>query len=649
MNWRARLLVAGLALALWSVPSHAQTVLGPWVPLFKGIDSTMGTNTPGAGQFPDQHVIYALRVDLTDPDVQLFATPRISPFTLDNHETAGLTVSNFLRNFNLQIGVNANNFHDPGTTDSPSYTLAEGAPFEVGGVQICQGQIVSVQEPTTADSAAFLFTASKQVTFVPTNYPAHSNSGIYTAVSGLYAILVNGVNIGSNYINNTDFVHQPNPRTLMGISKDSRYLYIAVIDGRQSGYSDGSVDWEAAAWLLMLGAWNGANMDGGGSSALVMQDSTGFPYEINHDSAAADPGTARERTVGSHFGIFAKPLPGFINGARALPSDTTATLVWTTVAPATSQVQYGQTPAFGLTTSVESTSQTNHSALLTGLTPGTGYYYQITASANGNVYTSSNFYFLTTNYVTTTSVFDLTNIWSFTTANLDGVNWRARTYDDSGWLGSGPGLLWADVRGAPGTDIPVPTLTQMPNSGSGYPYTTYYLRTHFTFTNSVKGTVLKFMDYVDDGAVFYLNGTELFRVRMPAAPTPIYNSTYAAALACSGDATCPDYFTISGPLVETNLLTGDNVIAAEAHNIAATSRDVTFGATLAYTEPFTLNPPLAIISSDGLVTLSWGQGGFTLQQADSPVGSWSDVPGPVVASPYSLPVPQASRYYRLRK
>jgi hypothetical protein len=495
-----------------------------------------------------------------------------------------------------------------------------------------------------------MFATNNQPAFVPTNYPARSTEGVYTAVSGLYAVLVDGINIGSNYLGNPDVLHQLNPRTAFGISKDARYLYLLTIDGRQSGYSDGSLDWETAAWLQLFGAWNGANMDGGGSTCLVMADSTGFPIELNHDSAAADPGTGRERTVGSQLGIFAKPLPGFINDVKALPDDTAATITWSTVNPATAQVQYGPTPAFGYSSEMLPVLVTNHAALLSGLTPNTGYYFQITSTSGANTYTSSNFYFVTTNYVITNPIFDFTNIWKFTTDNLDGSNWTSPGYDDSGWGSSGPGLLWADIRGYPNPNIPVAMLTDMPlNPSTGYPFTTYYFRTHFTFTNGLKGASLKFTDYIDDGGIFYLNGTELFRVRMPAYPTPIYNNTQAAALPCSGDATCPDHFVISGDQAETNLLAGDNVLAVEVHNVSPTSRDITFGASLVCTEPYTVSPLLAILNSEGTVTLRWSRGGFSLQQADAPTGPWLDVPGPIVSSPYTTQVPASSRFYRLRK
>jgi len=46
-----------------------------------------------------------------------------------------------------------------------------------------------------------------------------------------------------------------------------------------------------------------------------MADSKGDPTELNHSNAVADSGN--ERTVGAHFGIYALPVPGFINEVAA--------------------------------------------------------------------------------------------------------------------------------------------------------------------------------------------------------------------------------------------------------------------------------------------------------------------------------------------
>jgi hypothetical protein len=379
-----------------------------------------------------------------------------------------------------------------------------------------------------------------------------------------------------------------------------------------------------------------------------MADSTGSPVALNHSSYLAS--TGHERYIGSHFGVYAKPVPAFINDVSANPDDTAATITWTTTDPATSQVQYGLTANLGSSTVLQSILVTNHAALLSGLTPGTGYYFQVLSTIGSTQFISSNFFFVTTNYLLTNAIFDLTNTWTYTSANLDGVNWTTPAYSDSAWDGSGPGALWVDNRGPNYMgDIPIPLLTEMPlDPNSGYPYYTYYLRTHFTYTNDLSGAAFVVEVYVDDGAVVYLNGGEISRLFMAPYPTPIYNSTLSTGYACTGDASCPVDFVVPAAAL-TNLVQGDNVLAVEVHNYNALSPDITFAMSLAITRPYFLGAQLSIISSNGTPVLSWTRGGFTLQQASNPAGPWTDVPGPVVSSPFIPSVNGSSLYFRLKK
>jgi hypothetical protein len=643
-SWQ--LLAAAVILMIVS-PAQAATVLGPWAPMFKGIDYAVGTNTPGGGGMPDLMVIYAMRVDLTDPDIQLYSAPRIaSDYIVDDREVLAITTSNFLTAHGLQAVVNANYFHDYGFNDieSPDYVEPPGWAFDLIGLEICNGQLVSPQDSGDY-TASFLFTTNNQVTYIPTNWPSPApTTGIYTAVTGTYNILSSNINIGSNYIGSTTDGndHGVNPRTAIGLSQDRRYMYLIVIDGRQSGYSDGALDWETAKWLQLVGAWDGANMDGGGSSTMVMQASTGQPIELNKDSASPSDGYLQERSDGSFLGIYAKPVPGFINNVAALPDDTAATITWTTLSDSTTQVQYGLTSNFTFSSSLLTALVSNHAALLTGLTPDTGYYYAAVSQIGTNVYVSSNYFFTTTNYVTTDSLLDLTNSWDYTTNDLDGVNWTAANYDDSAWIGSGPALLFTQAD--PGVS---PLDTQLPiNPNTGFPYITYYFRRHFNYTNSLPGVSLQFTSYVDDGAVFYLNGAEICRLRMPEAPTPILNSTLATYFPCDGYATCPDLFTISGALA-TNLLSGDNVLAVEVHLDDPLAQAITFGSALVAAVPIPFPPQLDILYSNRAATVNWSRGGFILQQAGTLPGPWTNVPGPVVSSPFICTNSGPNEFFRL--
>src|SRR5256714_10654042 len=166
-----KMLVPGLLMAA-VLSVQASTVLGPWVPVFKGIDHAVGSNAPDGGGMPNLQVVHALRIDLSDPDIQLFSTPRISNYGADSRETGGLTVSGFLSANGLQVAINANFFNPQ------DYYLPAGTPMDVAGLSISQGQVVSAQEGPS-DAASILFTTNNRATIVFTNWPAHSTAGIF--------------------------------------------------------------------------------------------------------------------------------------------------------------------------------------------------------------------------------------------------------------------------------------------------------------------------------------------------------------------------------------------------------------------------------------------------------------------------------------
>ena len=66
-------------------------------------------------------------------------------------------------------------------------------------------------------------------------------------------------------------------------------------------------------------------------------------------------------------------------------TDSSATITWQTDMPATSQVEYGTTNAYGSTTPPDNELTTSHSIALTGLKPSTTYYFEMKSQgASGN-------------------------------------------------------------------------------------------------------------------------------------------------------------------------------------------------------------------------------------------------------------------------
>lgn len=83
----------------------------------------------------------------------------------------------------------------------------------------------------------------------------------------------------------SDFVNTRHPRTAVGFNQDSTVVYFVVVDGRQASLSVGMSLDELADLMLSMGAYNAVNLDGGGSSTMVIHNQV-----VNSPS---DPGGER--------------------------------------------------------------------------------------------------------------------------------------------------------------------------------------------------------------------------------------------------------------------------------------------------------------------------------------------------------------------
>ncbi|NGO38758.1 hypothetical protein G4L39_05030 [Limisphaera ngatamarikiensis] len=172
-------------------------------------------------------------------------------------------------------------------------------------------------------------------------------------------------------------------------------------------------------------------------------------------------------------------------------------------------------------------------------------------------------------------ILDYDHPWRYQqTTNLDGIAWTAPDHPDANWP-VGPGLLAYENNSAivPLVRTPLNDPRQPP---AGLPAGhAYYFRTSFVVTGSLAGYTLTARAYVDDGAVFHLNGQEFHRLRMPST-NPILHNTYATAQPPGGDATSPDAF----PVPMNLLRPGTNVLAVQVHQQNANSSDIVFGLQL---------------------------------------------------------------------
>jgi len=270
-------------------------------------------------------------------------------------------------------------------------------------------------------------------------------------------------------------------------------------------------------------------------------------------------------------------------------------------------------------------------------------------------------------------VIDYGDTWRYDQRAIDlsAQGWTARTYNDGVWTGSGPGLLDGKAGGRTASTLPLPvgTVLNPPANNGGTYLTTTYFRKHFSSYGVGVGDIT-FSTVMDDGAVIYLNGTEITRTRMPAGTVAFATQANGTAV---GDATIegPSTFTVS------NLLAGDNVIAVEVHQNGTASSDVTWGGNFSVSTPsaivIDLPPPPACTNitfaapslkyqraSGTNLVLSWinpatnscgSNAVFTLQQSLSftnpaSATAWSDV---TTVSPYTAIGTNRSRFFRLKR
>jgi hypothetical protein len=92
--------------------------------------------------------------------------------------------------------------------------------------------------------------------------------GILETSGGNPTLVRNGRVLSGNVDGTTPF-HRRNPRTAVGATADGRLL-IVTVDGRQPGHSVGMSLRELAELFVRLGARSAINLDGGGSTTMVI-------------------------------------------------------------------------------------------------------------------------------------------------------------------------------------------------------------------------------------------------------------------------------------------------------------------------------------------------------------------------------------------
>jgi hypothetical protein len=163
------------------------------------------------------------------------------------------------------------------------------------------------------------------------------------------------------------------------------------------------------------------------------------------------------------------------------------------------------------------------------------------------------------------TLLNITNSWRYENSGTDlGTGWLQPGFDDDSWP-SGQALLAVENCNC----LPEPSARRyrwpMARSLSISARISIFLPT-------LNISQLELSHVLDDGAIVYLNGVEVYRNNMPAGAVTFTTQ----ATSTVGDATYQGPF----PLPLDSLLPGDNVIAVEVHQIGQNSTDIVFGLRL---------------------------------------------------------------------
>ena len=243
------------------------------------------------------------RIDLTNPHVQVMLA------LADDRDPDGSgpcvgqldTTSSAAHKHDFAVTLNASFFAAP-----PQRKVADKSiHYFVGNCAIPVGWHVANHRQLTSPTVAYL----RAVLVVHDDGKVSFHDGITSlpagtryAVSGSAIVLRAGEVIASPR-NAMDTVRHP--RSAVGISADERTLLLVAVDGRQA-HSRGATLEELGQLMQSLGAREALNLDGGGSTTLVIKDPATGVYAVANqpsDTAISMPSVHIERPIADVIGI----------------------------------------------------------------------------------------------------------------------------------------------------------------------------------------------------------------------------------------------------------------------------------------------------------------------------------------------------------
>ena len=228
--------------------------------------------------------IHHLQVDLRNPHVELAPVLAADPDGT-GPATAQLTSPLLLAQRASALAlVNANPWQGiPDAAGKRSTNWHEGMPVQILGLAAAHGDLRNAPVDP-AYCSVWIDRAGKPHIGCPGNIAA-----VRDGIAGFLQLVRDG-----------KVIRPPggpiHPRTALGMDASGRKLYLVVVDGRRPGYSEGMSYFELATYMRELGCQDAVNLDGGGSSIMLMSTGQGN-YRIMNDPSTKLAGLSLPRPI----------------------------------------------------------------------------------------------------------------------------------------------------------------------------------------------------------------------------------------------------------------------------------------------------------------------------------------------------------------
>lgn len=246
---------------------------------------------------PREQVIHLVTIDPQAPGIRFLVTPSNGDPNGDapgdpNHETTRETTLAFARQTHAQLAINTSFFtFIKHTLDTDNVSLVVSDGHLVSPLEAKRPWVLNI----TADHHV-------QIRKLHAGDAGKPDSGLYNAVAGSDLLVRDGKVVAPT---GTNFDDNHPPRTAVGITAGGKLL-LMTIDGRQPGFAEGMSLRELGRFLLAHGAVEALNLDGGGSTTLVV--AAPDPRVVNFPSDhKADGQPGKLRAVGVNLAVFARP------------------------------------------------------------------------------------------------------------------------------------------------------------------------------------------------------------------------------------------------------------------------------------------------------------------------------------------------------